>query len=419
MKAQSIILASLMSCVFFFIGCNEGKGTGKNNGNEFVPQTITPILIAQGEFKGQSGTKQNLVIKTQEEWDKLVTLITTKNSVNNVSNNFTEMEIDFSTYQIIAVFDEVKNNDGWSIDITDVIEFSDSIVVSILNLKKGDDTYVATQPYHIVKIPVSEKKIVFQQEKKQVECGRIDISENEYATMQVIRENNAPPKLRIENHTKEDLRYGSEFSLEYFNENEWSNVPLDIYNWTLTRDVLFAGKTIEEQINLSSYVKGYNKTKRGKYRIIKHFDCSYGTYNLCAEFSYNPEYKCGRFIINENEYVTMQVIPEKLSMNTPHTLRLENHTKGVLNYGTPFLLEYFNGTDWVSIQLDFEWTMNLLGLGTGETTEGKANFYSLNEYNNGKKGRYRIIKEFSVSYNFPFPSKGDHYFNLCAEFEIE
>jgi len=176
----------------------------------------------------------------------------------------------------------------------------------------------------------------------------------------------------------------------------------------------------EEQISLYSCIKGYNKTQKGRYRIIKSFDCSYGAYNVCAEFSYNPEYKCGRIDIKGNEYVTMRVIPEKISINTLHTLRIENHTKGVLNYGTPFSLEYFNGNDWEDIQLDWMWEQIELGIGAGETIEGEERFHSLPLiYNNQKKGRYRIIKEFSVSYNFPFSSKTDTCFNLCTEFEIE
>jgi hypothetical protein len=118
--------------------------------------------IAQGDLPGageEGITKQNSIITTESEWNKLKTAM---NTINTETNNFTETEIDFAKYQVIAVFDEVKSSGSWSIDITEIIEYSDRIVVTVQNLKKGDITCVMTQPYHIVKIPVTEKKIEFE-----------------------------------------------------------------------------------------------------------------------------------------------------------------------------------------------------------------------------------------------------------------
>ena len=164
---KKVILSSILMLPMFllvFISCNNDEDNDNNNVNEFTPQAITPDLIAQGELHGngqESITKQNLVIKTPGEWDNLIAAM---NSVNNTSNNFTETNIDFSKYQVIAVFDEVKNRGGWSIDITDITKYPDSIIVTVQNLNTGNVSRVFTQPYHIVKIPASEKKTVFQQE---------------------------------------------------------------------------------------------------------------------------------------------------------------------------------------------------------------------------------------------------------------
>jgi len=123
------------------------------------PPLDSLVLIAKGNLTGSEGIpKQNLVITTQTDWENLITAM---NSVNNVSDSFAEINIDFSKYQVIAVFDEVKSNGGWSVDITDITENTDSVVVLIENLKRGDSTSVVTQPFYIVKIPVSEKPIVF------------------------------------------------------------------------------------------------------------------------------------------------------------------------------------------------------------------------------------------------------------------
>ena len=124
---------------------------------------ITPVLIAQGTFDigNNSLVKQNLVIKTQAEFNNLKN---TMNFVNtNVTDNFTEKEIDFSKYQVIAVFDEIDNYwDVYRINIEEIIEYSDSLVVSITSPINKGQTQRVSHPYHIVKIPKSEKKIVFQ-----------------------------------------------------------------------------------------------------------------------------------------------------------------------------------------------------------------------------------------------------------------
>jgi len=125
-------------------------------------QSIIPTLIGKGELygNGKEGIiKQNLVISDKTEWDKLLLAM---NSVNSVSNRFTETDIDFSKYQIIAIFDQIQSSGGWTIDITDITECQNEIAVTVENLHKYGVTCVMTQPYHIVKIPVSGKKIVFK-----------------------------------------------------------------------------------------------------------------------------------------------------------------------------------------------------------------------------------------------------------------
>jgi hypothetical protein len=44
-------------------------------------------------------------------------------------NTLTETDVNFSAYQVIAIFDEIHPNGGWSIDITGIVEYSDRIVI--------------------------------------------------------------------------------------------------------------------------------------------------------------------------------------------------------------------------------------------------------------------------------------------------
>jgi hypothetical protein len=60
------------------------------------------------------------------------------------------------------VIDKRYGNGGWSVDILDVIEYDDKILVKYTNLNKGDDTLPIIQPYHFVKIPISNKNVVFE-----------------------------------------------------------------------------------------------------------------------------------------------------------------------------------------------------------------------------------------------------------------
>ena len=117
--------------------------------------------IYKGELSG-NGTekidKSNLVIKNQSEWSDLMNQM---NRANPVTDNFTEINIDFDNYMIIAVFDDVKQNGGHSIDIVDITCNRNKIVISVRNLNNGNLTSVITQPFHIIKIPRTEKQITF------------------------------------------------------------------------------------------------------------------------------------------------------------------------------------------------------------------------------------------------------------------
>lgn len=148
MKRLTLLLLSLL-----FISCNK---------NDLKVGPLETTLISKGELYGngqENITKQNLAISNSADWNELMEKM---NSVNNVTQNFTETSLDFSRYLILAVFDEIKMNGGHSIDITNVTESKNDITVKIENLLSGNLTTVITQPFHIVKIPRIEKTIIFK-----------------------------------------------------------------------------------------------------------------------------------------------------------------------------------------------------------------------------------------------------------------
>ena len=142
-------------CSIFFIlnSCSD---------NEQTAESKTPIMISQigkGEMVGKDIPQQNTLITNSTQWNNFLTIL---NNPNNISNGFTETNIDFNQFMVIAVIDQVYLNGGHSVDIITVDEDPQNIFVDVEKLLPGNLTAVVTQPYHIVKIPKSTKPVIFQ-----------------------------------------------------------------------------------------------------------------------------------------------------------------------------------------------------------------------------------------------------------------
>ncbi|CEN38060.1 hypothetical protein [Capnocytophaga cynodegmi] len=127
--------------------------------NETI-ENITFTTIAKGTLYGNEKeyiTKSNFVISSQSDFNDL---ISNMSKINNISDTLTEKEIDFSKYQIIAIFDEVKSSGPSDITITKIVELKNYIEVFINKTIK--DGAVMNQPYHIVKTPKREKNIILR-----------------------------------------------------------------------------------------------------------------------------------------------------------------------------------------------------------------------------------------------------------------
>lgn len=149
-KNVLIILLSI-----FVLSCNSDDD---NSGMVNVEST----LIAKDNLFGNGDEgiiEQNLEITDQNTWDNLISQM---NSVNNVSDNFSEIDIDFSQYKVIALFDEIRGNGGYSLELN-IMSNSENIIVNITDVvPEGNATTVITQPFHIVKISNSDLPIIFE-----------------------------------------------------------------------------------------------------------------------------------------------------------------------------------------------------------------------------------------------------------------
>lgn len=135
---------------------------GCSSSEEPEMESIAYNLIAKGNLYGDGAegiSKQNLVIKDQDSW---TTLINKMDTSNVVSDSFTETDIDFTKFIIIAVFDEIKVNDGHEV-VLEITTDSESIFVKRIDeLTNGNLALVITQPYIITKILKTDSSIIFQ-----------------------------------------------------------------------------------------------------------------------------------------------------------------------------------------------------------------------------------------------------------------
>lgn len=152
MKAQFLTLLFIASGIL--MGCNND-----DNSNTIK---VESTLIAKDNLFGNGNegiSKENMVITNTGTWNELITKM---NTTNNVSNSFSEIDIDFSKYVVIAVFDEIKANGGHSLELN-IFSNTENIIVKITDLApQGNATTVITQPYHIVKILKTNSPIVFE-----------------------------------------------------------------------------------------------------------------------------------------------------------------------------------------------------------------------------------------------------------------
>ena len=140
--------------LFFMLSCNND-----DNNSNFQSTVITFTEIGKGNLDGNGSenvSQSNLLINNQTDWQNLIDQM---NSVNNISDNFTETTIDFDSYSIVAIFLEIKPT-GWEVSITNITENETNISVSIQETEM--DNTVITQPFHIVKIPKTNKEIVIE-----------------------------------------------------------------------------------------------------------------------------------------------------------------------------------------------------------------------------------------------------------------
>ena len=107
------------------------------------------------------------------------------------------------------------------------------------------------------------------------ECGIFNFTEAEFVSWCIVPNvvsRNSVNMMRIENHTQKTLSFGTSFSLEYFNKNEWIPIQLHGAMWEKILLGFLSGEVSERYTDLYSFVKKYNNAKKGKYRVVRQYD---------------------------------------------------------------------------------------------------------------------------------------------------
>ena len=145
---MKIFITILFSLVL--VGCpknEEGGFTSLSKGNLFG--------------NGAEGFKKvNIVISSKKEWKFFLSKFDTTNKVSSTFEN----AMDFSKEMIVICLDNVRNSGGFSVEIIEVIKEASTTLIKVkFKSPKPLDmvTSVIIQPYHIVKINKTNKKIKF------------------------------------------------------------------------------------------------------------------------------------------------------------------------------------------------------------------------------------------------------------------
>ena len=130
-----------------------------SNDNDSIYQSTKIIFteIGQGFTELNDNLAQNLIITTETEWNILL-----DNLPSEFVDNFNEININFNEFIIIAVITENQPNTGYSVSVNEIIENKNSINVFSEIQYVGSGYTAIVQPFHIVKIPSTNKEIVFE-----------------------------------------------------------------------------------------------------------------------------------------------------------------------------------------------------------------------------------------------------------------
>ena len=144
----SVRVTSIVAIVIIAV-CSAWAIQGCEKKEKEQTKNIPVNSIAQG-YISKVYRSNNFVLKSQQSLDGFIEAF----EIPNLS----QLKINFDIDMVIAVIE--SNNSYSTIDITSITEFKDKIEIRVENLRKGMTADIGSI-YHIVKIPRTDKTIVF------------------------------------------------------------------------------------------------------------------------------------------------------------------------------------------------------------------------------------------------------------------
>ena len=149
-KLQVMKKGLIIFVLFGFLSCKKDKV-------EFQPVQLNFTEIGKGALYGvgaENISESVQVINDDQAW---LSLVNKMDSYNSVSPGFNELNVDFNSYTVIALFLDVKPN-GWEVEIQTATENELKIELIINEIQYI--TQDVTQPYHLIKVPKTNKPAV-------------------------------------------------------------------------------------------------------------------------------------------------------------------------------------------------------------------------------------------------------------------
>ena len=116
--------------------------------------------VAKGMYCGLEGPQNTWEIKTEQAWSAFYAKLESRSNPRPVTPS-----VDFSKYQILAVFMGEQTSGGYSTEMTGVVKNEDNLEVQVQESSPGDDDCCSaafTQPYHVVKVEKVKGKVEFR-----------------------------------------------------------------------------------------------------------------------------------------------------------------------------------------------------------------------------------------------------------------
>ena len=120
--------------------------------------------------------------------------------------------------------------------------------------------------------------------------------------------------------------------------------------------------------------------------------------------------------VSKNDFLLVQIVPSTVSSSSTNKFVIVNNTNHELYWNTIYSLEYLDKNNWQQIEIQGDWidigyVLYPSEIFSNDIITGGMNLFRLvRDFNNGKKGKYRLVGKLTI------PDVGKY--DLTAEFEV-